>query len=189
MTKQAFLWIGMMLIMTVPSSVFGQKYFTRDGKVSFFSSTPIEDIEAHNKKATSVIDLATGQLEFAVLIKAFQFEKALMQEHFNENYMESDKFPKAQFKGKAEGLEKVDLAKNGTYPVKVKGDLTIHGVTKQVEADGNFLVKNGELSALAAFEVAPEDYGIKIPSVVRNNIAKIIRIDIDVNYADMSQIK
>ena len=84
------------------SALLGQKYFTKDGKVSFYSDALMEKIEAHNTKAASVIDAENGQMEFAVLIKAFQFEKALMQEHFNENYMESSTYPKASFKGKIE---------------------------------------------------------------------------------------
>jgi polyisoprenoid-binding protein YceI len=159
-----------------------QKYFTREGHVSFHSDASLEKIEAHNKTATSVLDAATGKMEFAVLIKAFQFEKALMQEHFNENYMESDKFPKASFKGEIANASKVNFSKDGEYPVKVKGDMTIHGVTKPVEADGFIRVKSGKISAASSFNVAVADYNIEVPSVVRDNIAKEVRVDIDVNF-------
>ena len=121
-------------------------------------------------------------MEFAVLIKAFQFEKALMQEHFNENYMESDKYPKAIFKGAIVDASTVDFSKDGDYPVKVKGKLTIHGVTNEVETDGTIDVKDGKISASSNFEIAVADYKIKIPSVVKDNIAKTVQIVVDMNY-------
>src|SRR5690606_25912300 len=93
------------------------KYFTKEGKISFSSDAPMEKIEAHNRKANSVIDAASGKMEWSVLIKAFQFEKALMQEHFNENYMESDKFPKAVFKGVIQQHDKIDWTKDGVHNV------------------------------------------------------------------------
>ena len=105
-----------------------------------------------------------------------------MQEHFNENYMESDKFPKALFKGAIADMSKVDLSKDGTYAVKVKGDLTIHGETKAVETDGTIVVKDGNISATSTFDVAVADYKIEIPKVVRDNIAKIVTIVVNVDY-------
>jgi len=169
------------------SALNAQRYFTREGKVSFFSDAKIEQIEAINKTATSVYDAETGKMEFAVLIKAFQFEKALMQEHFNENYMESDKFPKASFKGNVVDFKAVNLTKDGVYPVKVKGQLTIHGVTKDVEAEGKFTVKGGAITAASTFNVAVADYGIVIPSLVRENIAKTVKIDVAVAYQELKK--
>ncbi len=169
------------------STLLAQKYFTREGKVSFFSDAKIEQIEAHNKTATSVYDSENGKLEFAVLIKGFQFEKALMQEHFNENYMESDKFPKATFKGNVADFKSVNLSKDGSYPVKVKGQLTMHGVTKDVETDGKFTVKGGVVTAAATFNVAVADYNIEVPSVVRDKIAKTVKIDVAVPYQELKK--
>ena len=163
-------------------SMQAQKYFTRTGNIVFSSEAPMEKIEASNQKATSVLDASSGKMEFAVLIKAFQFEKALMQEHFNENYMESDKFPKALFKGAIVDMSKIDLSSDGTYAVKVKGDLTIHGETKEVESDGTIVVKNGKISATSTFEIAVADYKISIPKVVRDNIAKVVAIVVNINY-------
>jgi len=180
MMKRAIFAMGLTLIFAATG--WGQQYFTREGKISFYSETPVEKIEAQNSKASSVWDVATGKMEFAVLIKGFQFEKALMQEHFNENYMESSKFPKATFKGLVADAGKVNLKADGVYPVTVKGDLTIHGVTKAVEAKGKITVKGGAVSAASTFEISPEDYGIAIPAVVREKIAKIVRIEVDVNY-------
>lgn len=159
-----------------------QKYFTRTGHVHFFSATPMENIEAHNYKATSVMDISTGDIEFSMLIMAFEFEKALMQEHFNENYMESEKFPKATFKGKITNLDKIDFTKDGTYPATVTGKMTIHGVTKEVTTNGNITVKGGKISASSVFNVAPADYDITIPAVVKDNIAKDIKVTVDSAY-------
>jgi len=164
-----------------------QKYFTRDGKITFSSDTPIEKIEAHNQKATCVLNAADGRMEFAVLIKAFQFEKALMQEHFNENYMESGTYPKAVFKGQISDIEAVDFSKDGTYEVTVAGEMTIHGLKQPVSTAGTLVVKDGKLSAEATFEVKPEDYGIKIPSVVRKNIAEIVQVMVAVDLAPFNK--
>ena len=164
------------------NSIHAQKYFTRTGNIVFSSEAPMEKIEASNQKATSVLDAATGNMEFAVLIKAFQFEKALMQEHFNENYMESDKHPKALFKGGIADISKVDFSKDGTYAVKVKGDLTIHGETKEVETNGTIVIKDGNISASSTFTVEVADYKIEIPKVVRENIAKIVTITVNIDY-------
>ena len=172
----------LILTTSVLTTVQAQKYFTREGKVSFFSEAPLEKIEAHNESATSVLDAETGKMEFAVLIKAFQFEKALMQEHFNENYMESNTYPKAIFKGAIVDYNADMIQSDGEHKVKVEGDLTIHGETKAVETEAVFEIKNGKVKAGTEFEVAVADYGIKIPKVVVENIAKIVQIKVDVDY-------
>lgn len=158
------------------------KYFTRNGRVFFNASSPLEKIEAINDKSTSVIDLSTGQIEFGVLLKAFLFERALMQEHFNENYVESDKYPKATFKGTIANASSIDKSKDGTYPVKVSGKLTLHGVTKDVETMATFTVKNGTLSASTDFKIEAADYNIEIPGLVKDKVAKTISINVQSNY-------
>ena len=180
MKKNYFLFFVLSLFFV--QSVQAQKYFTRTGKIIFSSEADLEKIEASNHKAMSVLDISTGKIEFAVLIKAFQFDKALMQEHFNENYMESDQFPKANFKGQIVQVSDVDFTQDGTYPVTVTGEMTIHGVTKDLSAKGYIIIKEGEISAQSSFQVAVADYNIEIPKVVRDNIAKIVRINIDMNY-------
>jgi len=164
-----------------------QKFFTRDGHITFFSAAPLENIEAHNRQATSVVDAATGDIEFAVLIKGFQFEKALMQEHFNENYMESTKFPRATFKGKILNMDEIDLSKDGVYTANVKGDLSIRGITRPLETTANFIVKAGEVHATTKFDVAVSDYDITIPAVVRDNIARVIETTVNVRYLPLKQ--
>lgn len=157
-------------------SVFAQKYITRSGKVSFFSATSIENIEAFNNEAGAAIDCKTGDVIFQVPIKSFKFEKQLMQDHFNEDYMESDKFPKALFKGK---INPADIAdKDGTYKTTVKGQLTIHGETKEVTVPGTVTIKGGQLTVDAKFKVKPADYKIKIPSVAASKIAQQIEVTV-----------
>ena len=176
-----------MILILIATNVQAQKYFTREGKVSFFSEAPLEKIEAHNSKATSVMDISSGRMEFAILIKAFQFEKALMQEHFNENYLESDKYPKATFKGNITNMDAIDFTTDGEYETIVKGELTIHGESKTIETPGKIIVKDGQISAHSSFEVTVEDYKIEIPAIVRDNIAKVVKVDIAVNYEELKK--
>ncbi len=161
-------------------------YFTRNGAITFFSTTPVEDIKAENFSVNAVLDAKSGGLEFSLLMKSFNFKKALMQEHFNENYMESDKFPKCTFKGKIADINSVNFTKDGTYPVKVAGDMTMHGVTKPVSTDGTLTVKAGKVMASSIFLVKPEDYNIAIPSVVRDKIASELEVTVK---ADLEPLK
>lgn len=157
-----------------------QKLFTKNGVAVFFSKAPIENIEAKNSKLVSVWDTATGQIEFSVLMKGFVFQKDLMQEHFNENYVESDKYPKTIFKGTVENQKNITLNTDGNYPITVDGMLTLHGITKQITVPANILVKNKIISASAAFTIELADYKIKIPGIVADNISKRILINITV---------
>lgn len=177
----------MMAMAFLPLALAAQeRYATRTGHIAFFSETPVENIEAHNNKVTSVWDVTTGAIQFAALIKAFEFEKALMQEHFNENYMESNTYPKAEFKGTVDGLSADQIKEPGTYDVKVTGDLTVHGVTKQVSHPGKITVnEDGSMKAVSEFIVKPEDHDIEIPGVVRNNIAEEITVKVDLDYKKM----
>lgn len=173
--------IVMMAISFMITSVISaqDKYFTKTGKINFSSKASLENIEALNKSVTAVLDTKTGNLQFAVLMKGFEFEKALMQEHFNENYVESHKYPKAEFKGAVVNNGEINYTKDGTYKAKVKGQLTMHGETKEVETEGTIQVKSGKILADAIFGVALEDYKIEIPKVVKDNIAKTVNIEVD----------
>ncbi|HRI26478.1 MAG TPA: YceI family protein [Chitinophagales bacterium] len=185
--KKNWLFLALFTVLAT-ANVFAQgKFFTKNGHIDFFSATPMENISANNDKVVSILDTETGKLDFQVLIKAFEFEKALMQEHFNENYMESDKFPKSTFKGQIVNLSDVNFSKNGTYQVKVSGDLTIHGVTKAVQAPGTITVKDGTITATSKFTVAVADYNIEIPKLVKDNIAKNIDINLSMNYQPYKQ--
>lgn len=154
------------------------RYLTKQGTISFFSHSPVEDIEAVNNQVLSIVDIETGDVAISVLMKSFMFEKSLMQEHFNENYIESDKFPKAKFKGKIIDFENLE-SKN---KVSIQGDLTIHGITKEVKVDANIEIDNDNLVLNGVFTVLVADYQIKIPSVVKNNIAKTIEITFSLNH-------
>ena len=159
-----------------------QLYFTKNGRIAFFSSTPMEDIKADNNQVISIINTTTGELQFSVLNNAFHFKKALMEEHFNADYMESSKYPKSTFKGTISNLDKINLNTDGNYPVTVSGNLGIHGVIKQVSANGTITIKAGKVSAACVFKVKVKDYNINIPAVVKNNIAEHIEITVSCNY-------
>ncbi len=159
-----------------------QKSFTKNGHISFFSTTPLEDIKADNNQVVSVINSQTGELQFSLLIKNFHFKKALMEEHFNENYLESHKYPKAVFKGMVADNSRVNFSVDGTYPITATGNLTIHGVTKKISVPGTITIRAGQPSASARFEVRPADYKISIPKVVRNNIAEVIEVTVTCSY-------
>jgi polyisoprenoid-binding protein YceI len=178
--------LSLLAVMTIALAASAQKYMTKTGYIGFFSHTPIEDIKADNNQVAGALDAATGDLVFQVLIKSFRFEKALMEEHFNENYMESEKFPKASFKGKITNLSAIDFAKPGIYQAAVEGDLTIRDVTKKVSSKGTVEVVSGGLGADSKFTISPEDYGIKIPGVVRDNIAKNIEVTVSMKYAPVA---
>ena len=177
-----FIFTLLLAIFLFTNSLYSQKYFTRDGKISFLSEAPMENIKAINSMATSVLDIESGNIEFAVLIKAFQFKKALMQEHFNENYLESSEFPKAIFKGKIDNVSEVDFSKDGSYEATVIGKMTIHGVTNPISTTGTINVTGGEISVQSQFVALVADYDIKIPGVVRDNIAKEVEITVDISY-------
>ena len=155
------------------------KYFTKNGRISFVSKAALENIDGNHKSATCVLDTKTGNMQFAVLMKGFEFEKALMQEHFNENYLETTKFPKAEFKGQVVNNSEVNYAKDGTYPVKVKGTLTMHGETRDVETTGNVVVKSGKIQTGAEFTILLSDYKIEIPKVVKDNVSNTVKITVD----------
>ena len=159
--------------------VSAQSYATRTGRVSFFSTTSVENIEAFNNEAAAAIDSKTGNVLFIIPIKSFKFEKALMQEHFNDNYMESDKFPKAEFKGKISDLSTINFAKDGTYKTNVTGKITIHGVTRAVTIPGTIQIKSGKAIVNAVFKVKLADYGIKIASVAKGKIAEQVEVTIN----------
>ncbi|GDX52351.1 hypothetical protein LBMAG27_13980 [Bacteroidota bacterium] len=158
------------------------KYFTREANITFLSDAPLEKIQGINNQAVSMLDISTGAMEFAVLMKAFEFEKALLQEHFNENYVESDKFPKANFKGTITNFADVKWTEDREYPVTVTGKLTIHGVTKDVTSKGKIIIKTGAISANSTFNILISDYNIEIPSVVKNKINNSVKIDVNSNY-------
>ncbi len=166
-----------LLLYLLCSSSYSQVYLTRTAYVGFFSKTPGEDIKAINNQVYAAIDAGKKNLAFSLLFKSFTFTKALMQEHFNENYIESDKYPKATFSGSYTG--DVDLTKNGVYSVVVKGNLTLHNTTKAIETPATLEVEDQHLAGSATFKVKPEDFNIAIPALVRGKIAQEITVTIN----------
>lgn len=172
-------------LLFISFGVFGQNYITRTGKIQFFSETDIENIEAINNQVSSVINSDNGEIAFTLLMKAFTFEKALMQEHFNEKYVESEKFSKAKFKGTIVNFSSSSLSEN-PKEFTIKGSLTIHGVTKTIEEKISISKSSkNNLVGTSIFTVKPEDYGIEIPSIVRGNISKTIDVKVKMDYEKM----
>lgn len=176
--KKTILLLAVATTMTMIS--YGQDYLTRNGKISFFSHTDVEDIKAENNEVVSTLDSKTGAMEFKVAIKSFIFPKASMQTHFNDNrYMDSDKFPKAEFSGKFTKLKNVNFKKDGTYKVTVEGKMTIKETTKDIKADGEITIANGVVIAKSVFNLNRKDYNVVGPSMVQNKIADVLELTID----------
>lgn len=174
--KFVFLFLG---LVCVGLSSYGQKYSTEQTFVSFFSDAAIEDITAENKKIVGVFNSATGDIAYSVPIKDFQFEKSLMQEHFNEKYMETENFPKSTFQGKVTGY---DPAATGAQNVSSKGKLTIHGETKEVEIPGTIEKQGDKLVMKSKFIVKLADYKIAIPQLLWQNIAEQVEVTVDFTF-------
>jgi polyisoprenoid-binding protein YceI len=166
----------------VYSDCTAQVHFTKNGKISFFSSTVFEDIKADNNQVISVINTATGDIQFSLLNNAFHFKKALMEEHFNEDYIESAKYPKSTFKGTITNLGSINFNNDGIYKVTVSGSLYIHGVTKPISVPGTITISSGKIAAGSKFTIKPKDYNIVIPPSVKNNIAETMEMTITCQY-------
>ncbi|MDF1675831.1 MAG: YceI family protein [Vicingaceae bacterium] len=156
-------------------------YKATDGEISFFSEAPVENISAINKDVKALINAKNAEVAFIVTNVGFKFEKPLMEEHFNENYMESHKYKVSVFKGKI--VDEVDFTKDGTYEVTAKGTLDIHGVTVEREIKGTLTINNGKINLTTEFDVALKDHKIKIPSVVVKNIAEVVKVTVNINFA------
>lgn len=155
------------------------KWFTKTGKITFFSSTPVEDIKAVNNQVVVAFTQESGSIAAKATIKSFIFKKKLMQEHFNENYMESDKYPNASYLGKIDNIKAVNFSKDSTYKVTTSGALTIHGVTKNITTSGTLKVEGNRATINAEFDVLLKDYNIKKPSVVAMKIADKIKVTLN----------
>lgn len=160
-------------------SLSAQRYVSENGLISFFSQAPVENIKADNSKVTSLFSAENGTIAFSVPIKEFQFEKKLMQEHFNDKYMESDRFPRSTFAGKVTGYS---MSASGLQSVRAKGKITIHGIVKEIDIPGTFEMKNGNVLIKTKFKVLNKDYGIVIPQLLWKNVSEEIEITIDMTY-------
>lgn len=172
---KTILKLTLILFFTEVGNAWAQTlYGTSVGEVSFYSDTPLETIEALNKKSGAILNSESREIAVQMRITDFVFPNKLMQEHFNENYLESEKYPTAVFKGKIK--EEVDLTVPGTYPVTADGSLTIHGVTKPISVKGKITSTGKDLRLEFKFQVMPEDYQIEVPSLVITKIAENIDV-------------
>ncbi|MBB6462594.1 YceI family protein [Flammeovirga kamogawensis] len=169
------------LLLFISITSFGQKYITKTGQTDFEASVKaFEPVEATNNSTTAIINIETGEVAALLFIAAFDFKVALMQEHFNENYMSSDKYPKATFKGKITNFD-VNEVSDIPKDFDLKGTLTIKGIPKEIQAIATLSFKKDSLIVKTAFDVAPSNFDIKIPSIVEEKISENIHISI--NYA------
>ena len=172
---KSFFVVGIILFASAFINPEGGVFTSQNGKIKFVSEAPLELIKAESEKLISVIDVNKRSFAFSVVVETFEgFNSPLQKEHFRENYMEVTKFKTATFKGKI--IEEVDLTKEGTYPVRAKGMLDLHGVQKEKIVKGKLIVKNGSVELDAEFEVPLEEHNIKVPKVVNQKISQIIRV-------------
>lgn len=169
-----------LLISGISEESLGQKYIARKGFVRFFSEAPLEDIEAINGQGLSIFETSTGHIAFTIPIDQFEFEKKLMQQHFNENYLESEKYPNSTFKGEIIGFSDAEAV--GKQDLKAKGEITIHGITREITVTGTGVKRDNHIVLESTFPVALKDHNIKIPRVVLYNIAEIVEVTIKFEY-------
>ena len=163
--------------------IFSQtKYLTKTGMVNFEASVPsFEEVAANNNSTTAILNVENGEFAALVLVKGFRFKNALMEEHFNENYAESDKYPKATFEGKIKDLSFIDL--KTTTPLKMTGELFFHGKRKKLE-DIPISISIGDndtINMIGSFKVMASDFGIKIPKIVQNKVSETVKISFNFN--------
>lgn len=166
-------------ILFVSATKSQERFLTKNGAITFYSKAPMENITAENNQVLSIIDASSGKMAISILMKSFMFKKALMQEHFNENYVESDTYPKATFKGTILNFDTINATASKQ---QVKGMLTIHGVTKEITIDANFTKTDALILVDGNFIIEVDDFNIQIPAVVAKNIAKKIKVSFDFNH-------
>ena len=166
------------------SHIFAQQYLSKEGDVSFFSEAPIENIEAVNNKATGVIDLRTGGFAFQIMIEDFVFPNSLMQEHFNESYMESEKFPNSTFTGVISDISALDLSKEQS--IDVSGNFLLHGINRQMNMTATISLKDKKLNISSQFDIVLDDFNIDIPKIMMYKIAEVINVNIEMNLQKLS---
>ncbi len=178
--KIKFFFLGLLICLS--SVALGQKQITKEGTISIFSQTPLFTISGTNHKVASILNTSTGDIVVSTLVRSFKFKEALVEEHFNEDYMQSDKYPKATFVGKITNINTVKFDKDGTYPITIKGKLTIHGTTNEINEPGTIVIKNGKISAKSDFSVSIKAYKIRIEKAKKEAIKDDIRLQINFNF-------
>ena len=160
------------------TQLIAQQYYTNKGKVSFFSEAPIENISAINEDVSAIVDSQTGGFAFRLKIEDFTFPNSLMQEHFNESYLESEKYPLSTFTGVIDNFSDLDLSV--MQNLVVNGSLSMHGISKDAHMKATAQMINDELHISSTFDVALEDYDIDIPKIMMYKIAEVIKVAVDI---------
>lgn len=182
--NKKLLFLSSFLFLLISMNCNSQKsnqYIARQGEMSFFSYTSAENIKANNDQVLSLIDFSTGEIAVSILMRAFKFEKSLMEEHFNESYIESDLFPKASFEGVIQNLDPTHI---GTQTRIVKGDFILKGIKKTLEFKIDINKIGDVLSVKGEVEILVKDFNIKIPPLLSPNIAKSIQVTFNFDYSE-----
>ena len=184
-------YIRLLLILAVglitSAQCYGQsKYRTSSGNVHFNASTPLEDIDAENQDVNAILATADGRFAVVMLVKDFKFPRKLMQEHFNENYMETETYPKAYFSGVIEDFN-LDSVSSNAIKKTVKGELTIHGVKRSRSEEIVIRKKGNSIYLESSFTVRPEDHNIEVPKIVFAKIAQEVKVSINLQLSPDSK--
>jgi hypothetical protein len=155
------------------------KYITKTGHVWIHSKTPVKEIEAHNRQITSIFDIKTGDIVVSAFLIDFKFDNQLVEEHFNENYVESAKYPKVKFKGKVLDIASIDFTKNGTYKLVYEGVMEMHGKSVPLKHEATAEVKDGKIKANGFFTITAEQFAIIIPEIVKDKIQKDVEVNVE----------
>lgn len=172
-------FITLLICIAFTVDLYSQKYKSIASGIKFYSEAPVENIEAFNQDGQSAINLETGEIVFSIPINSFIFEKSLMQEHFNENYLESEKYPKATFRGVISGF---DIKNTVWQQAFAQGKMILHGIEKDFSCEGKIRIENSQLKIETKFPIQLKDYKIKIPKVVFYNIAEIVDVTVNFDY-------
>jgi hypothetical protein len=173
-------YLFFIIFLSIAFTSNAQTYLAKNVSVRFFSAAPIENIEANTTVASCAFNAKSNKIIMKVPIKAFRFEKALMQEHFNENYLESEKYPIGQFEGMM--LDLPNMYNNGEYNIRLKGKLSLHGVTNEKEVNAKIYIKDGDVKALVVFKIKCKEYKIAIPKIVARNVSDEIEISVTAEF-------
>lgn len=177
MKKQIFLVFFTVVFGSYSLFAQGEKYFTRNAVISFTSVTPVEKIKSTNKQVNCILNTKTGDMAFKAVVKSFEFDKQGMYDHFNDTYLESDKYPNATFEGKI--TTPVNYGENGKSNISFEGKLTIHGKTNPVKHTGIIEVNSGKIVAKSLITIKLADYGISVPNDYIKKISNTVDINID----------
>jgi len=173
------IFLALLLVLIMGFAEVPEKIIARQGQVSFFSYTSLENIKAENNQVLSIIDLENGTIAVSMLMNTFVFEKALMKDHFNESYIESDIYPKATFEGT---IVSFDPSIEGEQTRMIEGDFTMHGVTNKLSIKTKILNNNGLYVLSGEFETPVKNYNINIPPLLAGNIAETISVKFRFEY-------